>query len=113
VSHIIKEGRRQRYIGFRIVSSTKKSPIERSEMISEMRQQCKHLFDTDCKALGIYLTRFDGKQGVVKCNHIEKERTIELLTSFSKIASHEIEIETVGTSGTIKSLVKKHMNNSL
>jgi RNase P/RNase MRP subunit POP5 len=82
-------------------------------MIGEMRQHCKHLFDTDCKALGIYLTRFNGEQGIVKCNHVEKGRTIELLTSLNKIAYHKVEIETVGTSGTIKSLVKKHMNNSL
>jgi len=82
-------------------------------MIGEMRRQCKHLFDKDCKTLGIYLTRFDGEQGVVKCNHVEKEHTIKLLTSLNKITSHKVEIETVGTSGTIKSLVKKHMNNSL
>jgi len=59
--------------------------------------------------LGIYLTRFDGEKGIVRCNHIEKENTIKLLRSIKKIYSNEVEIKTLGTSGTIKSLIKKHM----
>jgi len=55
------------------------------------------------------LTRFDGEKGIVRCNHIEKENTIKLLKSINKIYSNEVEIKTLGTSGTIKSLMKKHM----
>ena len=101
---------RHRYIGFIIKSSTKNPHIVRSEIISEIRKQCRHLFSKDCKEMGIYLTRFDGEKGIVKCNHIEKENTINLLKSINNISSHKIEIETLGTSGTIKALVKKHMN---
>jgi len=59
--------------------------------------------------MGIYLTRFDGEKGIIRCNHIEKENTIKLLRSIKKIYSNEVEIKTLGTSGTIKSLMKKHM----
>ncbi len=59
--------------------------------------------------MGIYLTKFDGEKGIVRCNHIEKENTIKLLRSINKIYSNEVEIKTLGTSGTIKSLMKKHM----
>ena len=59
--------------------------------------------------MGIYLTKFDGGKGIVRCNHIEKENTIKLLRSINKIYSNEVEIKTLGTSGTIKSLMKKHM----
>jgi len=59
--------------------------------------------------MGIYLTKFDGEKGIVRCNHIEKENTIKLLKSINKIYSIEVEIKTLGTSGTIKSLMKKHM----
>ena len=52
----------------------------------------------------MYLIRYDGKKGIIKCNHIEKENTIKLLTSIKKV-----KIETVGTSGTIKSLIQKHL----
>jgi RNase P/RNase MRP subunit POP5 len=59
--------------------------------------------------MGIYLTKFDGEKGIVRCNHIEKENAIKLLRSINKIYSNEVEIKTLGTSGTIKSLMKKHM----
>jgi RNase P/RNase MRP subunit POP5 len=61
--------------------------------------------------MGIYLVRFDGHRGVVKCNHIEKENTIKLLKSIKKISSYNVSIETLGTSGTIKTLIRKHMIN--
>ena len=83
--------------------------LKRFEVIGEIKSQCKQLFSKDCKEIGIYLTRFDGEKGIVRCNHIEKENTIKILKSIRKISSHEVEIETLGTSGTIKSLVRKHM----
>jgi RNase P/RNase MRP subunit POP5 len=61
--------------------------------------------------LGIFLIRFDQGKGIVKCNHIEKENTIKLLKSIKKISSNNVDIETLGTSGTIKTLIKKHMMN--
>jgi RNase P/RNase MRP subunit POP5 len=78
-------------------------------MIREIRNQCRTLFEKDCKEMGIYLTRFDGKMGIIKCNHIEKDNTINLLTSIEKISTNSVKIETVGTSGTIKALIRKHM----
>jgi len=59
--------------------------------------------------MGIYLTRFDGEKGIVRCNHIEKDNTIKLLRSIKNIGLKKVSIETLGTSGTIKSLIKKHM----
>jgi RNase P/RNase MRP subunit POP5 len=61
--------------------------------------------------MGIFLIRFDERSGIVKCNHIEKENTIKLLKSIKKISSNNVDIETLGTSGTIKTLIKKHMTN--
>lgn len=60
--------------------------------------------------MGIRLIKFDGYKGVLKCNHVEKENTIKLLKSINKVSSHKVEMETIGTSGTIKALMKKHMN---
>lgn len=61
--------------------------------------------------MGIYVVRFDGKKGIVKCNHIEKDNTINLLKSIDKISSYKVNVETLGTSGTIKSLMRKHMGD--
>jgi len=63
--------------------------------------------------MGIYLIRFDGRKGIVKCNHIDKDNTINLLTSIGNIYSHKIKIKTIGTSGTIKSLIRKHMDKEI
>ncbi len=57
--------------------------------------------------MGLKLIRFDGFWGIVKCNHIEKEKTISLLQSIKKIKSNKVQVQTVGTSGTIKTLNKK------
>ena len=59
--------------------------------------------------MGINLIRFEGQKGIVRCNHIEKENTIKLLKSIKNISSHKVEIETLGTSGTIKTLMRKHL----
>jgi len=63
--------------------------------------------------MGLYLTRFDGGKGIVMCNHIEKENTIKLLKSIDSISSRKLEIKTLGTSGSIKALVQKHMNKAI
>lgn len=107
----VKDGRRRRYIGFKIESQRDKTAhFEKSEMIQEIREQTLNLFNKNYNDMGIYLIRFDGEQGIVKCNHTEKENTIKLLKSIKQISSDNVEIETLGTSGTIKALIKKHMS---
>lgn len=59
--------------------------------------------------MGLYLFRFDGSKGILKCNHIEKEHAIRILESIKKISSKTVSIETIATSGTLKSLIRKHM----
>jgi len=85
--------------------------IKKAEIIYELELQCQHLFNKNCKDMGIFLIRVDERKGIVKCNHIEKENTIKLLKSIKEISSNNVDIETVGTSGTIKTLIKKHMTN--
>jgi len=60
--------------------------------------------------MGLRLIWFDGEKGILRCSHLEKENTIKLLRSIKSVSSGKVEIETLGTSGTIKSLVTKHMN---
>ena len=106
---IVKDNRRQRYIGF--VVKTLEKNLNKSEMLKEIQRQCKYIFNKDCKEMGMRLIRFDGTVGILKCSHLEKENTIMLLQSIKKIESKNVEVVTVATSGTIRSLVKKHMTN--
>jgi len=61
--------------------------------------------------MGIRIIRFEENRGIVKCNHIEKDNTIHLLRSIREISSGKVKIDTLGTSGTIKALISKHMLN--
>ena len=78
-------------------------------MIQEIKQQCEQLFSRHYRDMGIYLVRFDGVKGIVKCDHIEKDNTIKLIKSIDTVSSYKVNIETLGTSGTIKALIRKHM----
>jgi RNase P/RNase MRP subunit POP5 len=106
---IVKEGSRKRYIGFHITNNSDK--VEKKDIVHIVRKNCKNLFDKDVKDLGIYVIKFNGTYGIVRCKHTEKENTIKLLTNIKNVASEKVEIKTLGTSGTIKSLMKKHMKN--
>ena len=105
---IIKEGRRRRYIGFK-VKPLRDVVFTKTQISGEIQNSCFSIFEKDCKELGIYLVRFDDKKGIVRCKHTDKANTIKLLKSIKKISNENVEIETLGTSGTIKALVKKHM----
>lgn len=108
---VVKEGRRRRYIGFRIkLQKDKTINLEKKDIVDEIKKQSILLFDKNCRELGIYLIRFNGEKGIVKCNHTQKDNTIQLLKSINKICLQPVKIETLGTSGTIKALVKKHMS---
>lgn len=106
---IVKDNRRQRYIGF--VVKTLEKNLNKSEMLKEIQRQCKYIFNKDCEEIGIRLIRFDGTVGILKCNHLEKENAIMLLQSIKKMKSKKVKIVTIASSGTIRSLVKKHMVN--
>ena len=108
---IIVKNSRHRYIYFIVKSSNKQFNIEKSELNNEIRLQCKKLFNKNCESMGIRLISFNGKKGIIKCIHTEKEYTIKLLNSIKKISLNEIEIETITTSGTIKTLIKKYIND--
>ena len=82
-------------------------------MIKELQGQCNLIFHKDCNKMGIRLMQFNGKAGIIKCNHTEKENAISLLQSIKKISSKKLEVTTIATSGTIRSLVKKHMSTYL
>ena len=108
---MIKEGRRRRYIGF-VVSNTDDLNISKDDMIHAIRKKCKELYKDRCKKMGIFLVRFDGFKGITRCKNIEKDNVINLMNSIDTIDSKKVKIKTIGTSGTIKSLIKKHFTNN-
>jgi len=81
-------------------------------LISEIKNHCKKMFDRDYKNLGLFLIKYNEKDmGIIKCKHTEKENTIKLLSDIKKIGNTKINITTIATSGTIKTLIRKHMSD--
>ena len=77
-------------------------------MIDALKNYCYKILDINCRDLEIHLIRFNGKSGIIKCAHTEKEKIIELLNSINMIGRYHVNIQTVATSGTIKTLIKKN-----
>jgi len=71
-----------------------------------------NLFNKNYEEMGLHIIIFNGRNGIIKCNHNEKENTIKLLDSIKKILSDEIKIKTISTSGTIKTLIKKYIEKN-
>jgi RNase P/RNase MRP subunit POP5 len=59
--------------------------------------------------MGIQLVQFEGNTGIIRCSHVERDNTIRILKSIQNISSENVEVTPVATSGTIRSLIKKHM----
>jgi len=102
---------RYRYIAF-VIKSVSPEPIHitRKDMIYCLQRKCISMYGAPCNTYGIFLTRFKDDKGIVKCFHIEKIRTIELLSSISMIKDTSVQIKTLGTSGTMKALIRKHID---
>ena len=50
--------------------------------------------------------------GLIRCQHLDKEKTIELLNSVSWVGKRktQVKIQTLGTTGTIQSAMKKYLD---
>jgi RNase P/RNase MRP subunit POP5 len=110
VDIIIKDGRRSRYIGFN-VSTSDNHFFNKKDIIDIVRKQSLVLFDRNFKEMDLFIVRFNGMKGIIRCRHTEKENTIKLMKSIKIIGTRKVKIDTIATSGTIKALIKKHMRD--
>lgn len=56
-----------------------------------------------------WLVEFDGTHGIVRCPHTAKEATIALLSGMDRVGDVPVDIETLGTSGTIRRCCAKFL----
>jgi len=110
VANIVRLKKRHRYIGFSLKSDNN---ISKASFINEIKKQCKLKLEQDSSKIGLRLIKFDEKFGIIKCNHLQKENVIKLLNSIKKIGNYEVDICTIATSGTVRSLIKKYLKNNL
>ena len=106
---IVKGTGRHRYISFRVSLVGNNHPLTETELIQALRQQTHDLFSKAAKELGLWVVKFDGTTGIIKCNYQEKEHTIQLLQSLKKIGSKSVTFTTYATSGTIRGITDKKL----
>lgn len=101
------KGRRFRYVAFRLEPGPGASegapddggdggtgPVTFRDLVGELRR----MDDGD----DAWLVEFDGIHGIVRCPHTAKEATIALLSGMDRVGDVPVDVETLGTSGTIR-----------
>lgn len=91
------------------MSNSSYNKFKKKELKKELNLNCKKNFNKECQEMGINLIKFDGEKGILRCSHTQKDNAIDLINSIKKVNNKEVKFNTVATSGTIKSLVKKYM----
>ena len=107
----IKDKKRNRYVGFVIVEPNR--VFSRRDVMSSICDKARELFVDEAKKFGLKLIRFNGREGIVRCYHIYKDKTIEILNSIMEVRGHKVKIRTIGTSGTIRSLNRKFFSGRM
>lgn len=69
-------------------------PVTFRDLVGELRR----MDDGD----DVWLIEFDGTHGIVRCPHTAKEATIALLAGMDRVGDVPVDVETLGTSGTIR-----------
>jgi len=101
---MIKENRRLRYIAFLVKTTGLRTHLTNTEVIEELRKRCTILFQKEWKQMGLWLIRFNGTEGIIRCHYREKDNMIHLLNSMKEIGMKKVEVTTLSTSGTIHGL---------
>ncbi|MBU3901817.1 MAG: hypothetical protein KKE04_00410 [Candidatus Thermoplasmatota archaeon] len=99
-----KVGRR-RYIAFEIISD---KTIPRNDVVKMIRKEFVHRYIS----VKPWLTRYNNNRGLLRCLHTGKDEAIKILTSVKQIGNINVEIKTIGTSGTIKAAMRKYLSSS-
>lgn len=101
-------GERTRYVAFAVESAA--SP-DRAAFIAAVREASEARGPGFAERVKPWLTRFDGRVGILRCAHTGKEDAIRLLESLRAVNAGgrrvEVRVRTLGTSGTIAGCLRK------
>lgn len=87
---------RPRYVAFRVDAE---KPVDFDDVVAALRER-------DDEA---WLVDFDGEEGVVRCPHTRRDATVELLVGLDEIGGAGVDVETLGTSGTVRACRRKFL----
>jgi len=89
--------KKQRYIAFIIEGSS----TDRKSMIAYIRENFSY---EEYQDISPWLTVFTGDKGIIRCDHDQKNKAVEILNS---IKIDDGNVRTITTSGTIKKAKKR------
>jgi RNase P/RNase MRP subunit POP5 len=84
--------------------------FQRNQIIKILRYHCVKQYNSSCDTYGFFLIRFKDNVGILSCFNTEKDRGISFLKTIKEINHISVKIETLKTSGTIKTLISKCFN---
>lgn len=87
---------RHRYVAFRVDAD---APLGSGDLVAELRDRNDWA----------WLISFDGGHGILRCPHTRKAEAIELLVGLDAVGDVPVEVETLGTSGTIRACRRKFL----
>ncbi|MFO7618396.1 MAG: Rpp14/Pop5 family protein [Thermoplasmata archaeon] len=92
---------RHRYIVFEIDAPR---AIERWELIKEFQRIASRMGLDQSDEIRPWLTAFKDNRGILRCNHNDRDKAVELLTAVNEVGDErlKVSIKTVTTSGTIR-----------
>jgi len=93
-------GERWRYIAFEIVGS---EPVARNDFLDALLKTAR----TSAVGDRFRITVFEGDFGIVKVPHKLKEDMVDALRAIGEVGDSKCRVETLRTSGTIKTLKDK------
>lgn len=99
-----------RYIGFFVISDN--SPSE-NEVIKAVTSSILQLFgETGASETNVWLIEYDEKlkKGILRCSNKALSEVLSALTAITSINRNKTALITLGVSGTIKKLKKKHFS---
>ena len=99
---VVKDKRgRRRYIAFALSQG---GPITKSGLVTLLREASREREIEEPRVI-----QFDGVKGIVRCSHLLKDETLDILGSLGG-RSDGIEVRTLSTSGTLRKLREQYFN---
>jgi RNase P/RNase MRP subunit POP5 len=86
---------RYRYIAFRLEGPR---VFRRDEVLEALRSSSPRL----------WLVAFEGTSGLVRTTNIEKDAAIQFLNRMDHLSGENVQLTTLGTSGTIRAATRKY-----
>lgn len=103
---------RVRYIGFRLEADV---PVSRNAFIDAIRDTGRAVNPEGFEAANPWLTRYDGKLGILRCHHTHVDEARALLGAIATVqgpdGAVDVQVTTLATSGTIRTLTDKALRD--